>query len=98
MVVPGVLEHFLATGEPLGIFLLRARAHGMAGHAVGPCVLGQGHRIDTEEAVALRELRISARGRSLDAEAVEALRELHRPRLEVGKAVRGMVEGRPQRC
>ena len=69
----------------------------MADHAAGPCVLGRGHRIDAEGAVALRELRVSAQGRHLDAEVVEALRELHRPRLEVGEVARGMVQESPQR-
>ena len=34
----------------------------------------------------LRKLRVSARGRHLDAEAAEVPRELHRLRLEVGEA------------
>ena len=58
-VAPGALEHFLAAGEPLGSFLLRVRAHGMADHAMGPRVLGRGHHLDAEGAVALRELRVS---------------------------------------
>ena len=87
----GALEHFLAAGEPLGSFLLRARAHGMADHAAGPCVLGRGHRLDAEVVVALRELRVSAQWRRLDAEAAEALREQRHPRLEVGEAARAMV-------
>ena len=51
----------------------------LAHHAAGPCVLGRGHRLDAEGAVALRELHILAQGRRLDADAAEALRELHRP-------------------
>ena len=47
--------------------------------------------------VVLRELCVSARGRHIDAEAGEVLRELRRPRLEVGEAARGMVQESPHR-
>ena len=97
LVVPGALVHFLTAEEPPGSFLLRVRAHGMADHVARPCVLGRGHRLDAEGAVALRELRVLVQGRRLDAEVAEAIRELRRPWPEVGEATRGMVQESPQR-
>ena len=96
MVALRALEHFLAVGEPLVSFLLHARAHGVADQAAGLCVLGRGHRLDTEGKVALRELCALAQGCRLDVEAAEVLRELHSPWLEVGEEERGMVQGSPQ--
>ena len=89
MVALRALEHFLAAEGPPDSFLLRAWAHDMADHTAGPRVLGRGHRLDAEEAVVLRELRVSARGRRLGAEEAEALRELHRTQLEVGRQQEG---------
>ena len=42
--------------------------------------------------------RVLVRGRLLDVEVVEALREPCRPQLEVGEAARETVRESPQRC
>ena len=97
MAVLGVVEHFLADGEPLGSFFIHAWAHGSVDHAAGPRTLERGRRLDAEEAEALHEPHVSARGRHLGAEGAEALRDPHRPQPGAGKAARGMVKESPPR-